>query len=304
MINQTKNSYYLTGFTLVFFAGLLWSFGVVTVRYMIDAHQFVFQYLFCRGIAVATILVCFLYYREGFSFYTNFAKVGIPGLIGGLGLGVAFTGFIFSITMTTAAVTLFMLAIMPFIAAIIAYFALGENLRRMTLISMIIAFVGVGIMIYNDSLEGSFIGALTGFLSATGFAVYTVTIRWRPETPKFTTVVLAGIFCAIFSFLMLGASFESFNTMPVINLYLSLVHGCIVASGLILFSIGAKYLPSAELALLSLMEVVGGVLWVWLPLFGINEVPSLTVIIGGVIITIAVILSGLGTSRKSKPILP
>ena len=80
--------------------------------------------------------------------------------------------------------------------------------------------------------------------------------------------------------------------MPTINSYLSLLHGFLVASGLILYSMGAKYLPSAELALLSLMEVVGGVLWVWLPIFGINEVPSPTVIVGGVIITIAVIYYG------------
>tara|TARA_Y100000768_G_C23820312_1_gene606198 strand:- start:532 stop:810 length:279 start_codon:yes stop_codon:yes gene_type:complete len=80
--------------------------------------------------------------------------------------------------------------------------------------------------------------------------------------------------------------------MPKINSYLSLLHGLIVASGLILYSLGAKYLPSAELALLSLMEVVGGVLWVWVPIFGINEVPSLTVIIGGTVITLAVIYYG------------
>ena len=302
MINQIKNSYYFTGFFLVFFAGLLWSFGVVTVRYMVDGHQYVFQYLFCRGISITVILICFLVYKEGFAFYKNFSKVGLPGLIGGFCLGIAMTGFIFSITMTTAAVTLFMLATMPFIAAIIAYFVLGENLRKLTFISMIIAVLGVCIMIYNDSLKGSVLGALTGFFSATGFALYTVTIRWRPETPKFTTVVLAGSFCAIFSFLMLGTSFESFTTMPVINIYLSLLHGCIVASGLILFSLGAKYLPAAELALLSLMEVVGGVLWVWLPLFGINEIPSVPVVIGGLIITSAVILHGFGARRKREPV--
>ena len=81
-------------------------------------------------------------------------------------------------------------------------------------------------------------------------------------------------------------------SMPKINSYLSLLHGFLVASGLILYSLGAKYLPSAELALLSLMEVVGGVLWVWLPIFGINEVPSPTVIIGGIIITVAVVYYG------------
>ena len=219
MLEHLKNSYYLIGFLLVFFAGLLWSFGVVVVRYMIDGHQYVFQYLFCRGISITIILLCFLFYREGFALYKNFAKIGLPGIVGGFCLGIAMTGFIFSITMTTAAVTLFMLATMPFIAAIIAYFALGEILRKLTFISMIIAFLGVCIMIYNESLKGSVLGALTGFFSATGFALYTVTIRWRPETPKFTTVVLAGSFCAIFSFLMLGTSFESFTIMPVINIY-------------------------------------------------------------------------------------
>ena len=94
---------------------------------------------------------------------------------------------------------------------------------------------------------------------------------------------------------------DSFQ-IPVINIYLSLLHGCIVASGLILYSLGAKYLPSAELALLSLMEVVGGVLWVWLPVFGINEVPNFTVILGGVIITFAVVMHGVGAKRKRMPI--
>ena len=296
------SSFYLTGFFLVFFAGLIWSFGPIVVRHMVQAHHYVFQYLFYRGLSVAIILICFLLYREGFIFYKNFLRIGLSGLIGGCSLGTAMTGFIFSITMTSAAVTLFMLAAMPFIAAIIAYFVLGENLRKMTFISMIVAFVGVLIMIYNDSLRGSILGALIGFCSATGFAVYTVTIRWRPKTPKFTTVVLAGVFCAIFSFLMLGLSFETFKIMPVINIYLSLLHGCIVASGLILFSFGAKYLPAAELALLSLMEVVGGVLWAWVPIFGINEVPSTAVIIGGLIITSAVILHGFGARKKREPV--
>ena len=302
--NTHSQTLYFYAFTVVFLAGLLWSFGVVTVRYMVDAHDYVFQYLFYRGISIAIILIAYLFIREGLLFYKNFLKIGISGVLGGLFLGTAFTGFIFSITMTTAAVTLFMLAAMPFIAAIVGYFVLGEVLRRSTLISMVIAFIGVCIMIINDSVSGSALGALIGFISATGFALYTITIRWKPETPKFTTVVLAGIFCATFSFMILGFSFKPFNSMPAINSYLSLLHGVIVASGLILYSLGAKYLPSAELALLSLMEVVGGVLWVWIPFFGINEVPSLTVIIGGVIITFAVLFHGVGARRKRMPVMP
>ncbi len=287
-----SNNTYLYAFTVVFIAGIFWSFGALTVRYMIDGHQYVFQYLFYRGIAIAIILIIYLFLREGISFYKNFFKIGISSVLGGIFLATAFTGFIFSITMTTAAVTLFMLAAMPFIAAIVGYFILGEILKKSTLIAMIVAFVGVCVMIINDSLTGTALGAVIGFISATGFALYTVTIRWKPETPKFTTVVLAGVFCAVFAFFILGFSFEPFKIMPEINSYLSLLHGFLVASGLILYSLGAKYLPSAELALLSLMEVVGGVLWVWIPIFGINEVPSITVIVGGIIITLAVIYYG------------
>ena len=159
-------------------------------------------------------------------------------------------------------------------------------------------------MIYNDSISGSALGAIIGFISATGFALYSVTIRWKPETPKFTTVVLAGLFCSLFSFCVLGFSFQPFASMPSINSYLSLLNGLIVATGLILYTLGAKHLPSAELTLLSLMEVVGGVIWVWIPIFGINEVPGFTVVIGGIIITFAVLFHGYEARKKREPVLP
>ncbi len=297
-----SNNNYFYAFIIVFLAGLSWSFGAVVVRHMEEAHQYVFQYLFYRGFAIAIILIIYLFVKNGLNFYKNFYKIGFSGILGGIFLATAFTGFIYSITITSAAVTLFMLAVMPFIAAIFGYFLLGELLSRSTFIAMIIAFIGVTIMIINDSISGTIAGALLGVISATGFALYTVTIRWKPETPKFTTVVLAGLFCSFFSFLALDFSFEPFITMPIKNSYLSLLHGLFVATGLILYSLGARYLPAAELALLSLMEVVGGVLWVWIPIFGINEVPTLTVMIGGAIITFAVIYHGYSTKRINDPI--
>ena len=297
------SSTYLTGFILVFTAGILWSFGPVFVRYMVDSQEYVFQYLFFRGISIALVLLSYLFLKEGLLFYKNFFRIGISSILGGCFLSGAFIGFIYSITMTVAAVTLLMLAAMPFIAAIVGYLILGEILRKTTLISMVVAFIGVCIMIVNDSISSNALGAIIGFMSASCFALYTVTIRWKPETPKFTTVVLAGIICAIFSCIMLGFSFNSFYEMPIKNLYLSFLHGTIVGLGLILYSLGAKYLPAAELALLSLMEVVGGIFWVWIPIFGINEIPSIPIIIGGTIIISAVLFHGIGATRKRMPII-
>ena len=148
---MNSNSYF-NAFILVFLAGLFWSFGAVTVRYMIDGHTYVFQYLFYRGISIAIILLIYLFLKEGISFYKNFLRIGFSSILGGIFLATAFTGFIFSITMTTAAVTLFMLAAMPFIAAIVGYLVLGEILKKSTLIAMVVAFIGVCVMIINDSI--------------------------------------------------------------------------------------------------------------------------------------------------------
>ena len=74
-----------------------------------------------------------------------------------------------------------------------------------------------------------------------------------------------------------------------LNQGLFTVHGTLVCLGLILYSIGSKVIPAAELTLLSLTEVIGGIFWVWLPILGINEIPSNTTVIGGFLIFLAII---------------
>ena len=72
------------------------------------------------------------------------------------------------------------------------------------------------------------------------------------------------------------------------NQALFATHGALVCIGLILYSIGSKNIQAAELTLLSLTEVVGGIFWVWLPWFGINEIPSNNTIIGGFLIFLSI----------------
>ena len=79
-----SQSTYIYAFTVVFLAGIFWSFGALTVRYMVDGHDYVFQYLFYRGISISIILLIYLFITEGFSFYKNFFKIGPSSVIGGL----------------------------------------------------------------------------------------------------------------------------------------------------------------------------------------------------------------------------
>ena len=271
---------------MVLIAGIFWSFGALVVRYIEDARNVPWQYVFFRGITIFLLLNLYLFLKEGKLFLNNYSKVGLSGIIGGVSLGSAMMCFIWSITHTSAAVTLLMLAAMPFITAILGYFILNEKISTTTLTSIIIAAIGIMFMALNSNKIGTLFGLLIGLMSALGFSVFSISLRWRKETPKFTTVAVAGLFCAIFSSIVLTFTDANFLT-TFRNSSLSVLHGLLVCSGLILYSMGSKNLPAADLTLLSLTEVIGGIFWVWLPIFGINEVPSNNTIIGGVIITFA-----------------
>ena len=206
---------------VVLFAGLLWSFGPLVVRYMDNPQLVPWQYIFGRGLTIFILLNLYLFFEEG------------------------------------------------------------------KWISIIIATVGIIIMALGNTGEKSLIGFVFGLTSSIGFSVFSVTLRWRKETPKFTTVAFAGFFCFVFATIMILSNNLVFFSSSYNGALFSL-HGTLVCFGLILYSIGSKAIPAAELTLLSLTEVVGGIFWVWLPLFGINEVPSTNTIIGGFFLFVSI----------------
>ena len=273
---------------VVLIAGLFWSFGPYVVRHIDDAQLVPWQYLFTRGIVIFIILNLFLYLEEGNEFIKNYTKIGISGAIGGIGLGIAMITFIYSITNTSAAVTLLCLAAMPFITALLGFLFLKETISINVWIAIIIAAIGIIIMSIDNTGKNSFTGLVFGITSSIGFSVFSISLRWRKETPKFTTVAIAGLFCCFFS-----ASMIIFNDLNFLstgkNQALFATHGTLVCLGLILYSIGSKHIPAAELTLLSLTEVIGGIFWVWIPILGINEIPSQGTVIGGFFIFISII---------------
>jgi DME family drug/metabolite transporter len=214
--------------------------------------------------------------------------MGTSGLIGGSGLGIAMVTFIYSITNTSAAITLLCLAAMPFFTALLGFLFLKERISLNVWAAIIIATIGIIIIAFGNTEKNSLLGLVFGMISSIGFSVFSVSLRWRKETPKFTTVAVAGLFCVIISCIfILGSNLNFFSSSY--NGSLFSLHGTLVCIGLILYSIGSKAIPAAELTLLSLTEVIGGIFWVWLPFFGINEIPTTNTIIGGFFIFMSII---------------
>ena len=284
---------------IVLIAGLFWSFGPLVIRYVDQPELFPWQYLFARGLIIFIILNFYLYLNEGTSFVKNYLRIGLSGMVGSVGLASAMMSFIWAITHTSVAITLLCLAAMPLITALLGFIFLKEKISINTWISIVVAAIGIYIMAMNDQKIDNTTGLVFGLTSAFGFSIFSISLRWRKETPQFTTVSLAGLICALFSFYIIIQSNSSLFSSSKNEMLFSL-HGTLVCIGLILYSIGSKHLPAAELTLLSLTEVIGGIFWVWLPLFGINEVPSTNTIIGGFLIFISLIYYSLLTKNNRR----
>jgi drug/metabolite transporter, DME family len=273
---------------VVLLAGIIWSFGPLVVRHMNDPNLVPWQYIFARGLTIFLLINLYLYFEEGKDFYKNYLRIGISGIIGGSGLGIAMITFIYSITNTSAAITLLCLAAMPFFTALLGFLFLKEKISINVWIAIIIATVGIIIIALGNTEKGSLLGLVFGMVSSIGFSVFSVTLRWRKETPKFTTVAFAGFFCfSVSAGIILTNNLVFFSSSY--NGALFSLHGVLVCMGLILYSIGSKAIPAAELTLLSLMEVIGGIFWVWVPILGINEIPSTNTIIGGFFLFMSII---------------
>ena len=291
-----QNRYFL-GFLLVVISGIIWSFGAPLVRLLEDAENYRLQYLLYRGLIITSVILIYVAFREGKDFFLTFKRIDSWSLVGSVVMSFTFFGWIYALTTTTVAITLLMLALSPVLSAFLGYLILGERLSPITFINMLIVAAGITIMVWDTEKSTTLLGVIYGFFVALGFAIYTITIRKNPEVPKLLTPALAGFFCMLWATVFILVSGGSFEMAPI-NIGISMMHGLVVGVGLILYGLGAKYLPSGELVMLSLLEVVLGIFWAWLPIFGINEVPSTNTLIGGCAIFMAIIFQGMNARKK------
>ena len=244
---------YLLGFYLVVFSGIIWSFGAPLVRLLEDAENYRLQYLLYRGLIITSVILIYVAFREGKDFFNTFKRIDSWSLVGSVVMSFTFFGWIYALTTTTVAITLLMLALSPVLSAFLGYLILGERLSPITFINMLIVAAGITIMVWDTEKSTTILGVIYGFFVALGFAIYTITIRKNPEVPKLLTPALAGFFCMLWATILILVSGSSFE-MASVNIGISMMHGLVVGLGLILYGLGAKYLPSGELVMLSLLR--------------------------------------------------
>ena len=284
------------GVVFVFAAGVLWSTVGLGIRMIEDAV--VWQILLYRSIAMSLFLYVVIRLRSGEGPFVQIHRVGFPSVIAGLSLVAAYSGGIYSIQNTSVANAMLLFATAPFMAAVLGWIILRERVRAATWGAIAIAIGGIAIMVADKSGSVVLKGSLAALGSAFGFAVFTVALRWGRTGEMLPSVFLSGLFAIIVTF-----GICQFSGLSVV---LSVQDGAIsmgmgvfqVGAGLILYTLGSRSLPAAELALLSLAEVLLGPLWVWLFL---GETASLNTLIGGLVLLAAIAGNALSGKRRKPP---
>jgi len=282
----------IPGSILVILGAICLSFGGIIVKSFEGAS--LWQILFWRQFFFILIVAFYLLIVYQKNFFVTFYKSGIPGLVAGLFLGLGFSSYVFAMYYTTIANTLFIITTETIFLAFFGYIFLKEKINFITFISILLGMSGVLLIIGSSlSMQNSeqFFGNIVAFVMPISFAVLIIIVRKYPKTDMVPAQFTAGVMAALIGFLVAG----KLSISPH-DLFLGFLAGTFqIGFGFILITIGSQTTPAAVVGVLMLTEAVLGPIWAWL---FINEIPPISVIIGGGIIISAILFEFLFSKKK------
>jgi drug/metabolite transporter (DMT)-like permease len=245
-----------------------------------------------RALFAVVGLLAYIAVAERGAVVRAFHAIGRGGLAIAALMAISSGSFLIALNHASVANILFMQAFAPLLAAVFGML-LGEPVSRRTWVAMTIAVGGVALMVGGPGRPGA-LGLGLSILMTSSFAGTLVITRHLRD------VSMAPATC-ISQVVVLGAA-APFTRPGTVGgrdaaLFVALGVGQI-GLGLVLLTIGGRLIPAAEVALITLLEVVLGPLWVWIFL---SEQPSAATLAGGAIVLAAVAIQAGGASGQATP---
>ena len=203
--------------------------------------------------------------------------------------------FVFAITHTSVANTLIILSSTPLFAALISRVFLQEKIELRTLVAIVLVAAGITVIALGSaSADDGLIGDLAAVLGSFFLACGLTFVRRFPAVSTFPAISCSGLLSALLVLPMatpLAISQADFGYLMVMGLY-------VVGIGTALLYIGPRYIPSAEVGLLLLLESILGPVWVWLMY---SEPLSSHTLAGGAIVLSTLAINTVWALRFSRP---
>ncbi len=295
---------YAAGIAFTAAGATCWSLGGALVRLTggIDAWQIIFY----RSLTVIVCMGIWLGFRFGAGLPSRFVHAGVNAVIAGIAIGTAGLAFIASLFYTTVAQSIFMVGLTPFMSAILGLWILRERIPGITWVAMAVALIGMAVIFAGTGdAGGAFTGTLLAIFSAFCFSCYAVLLRWGQKTEMSVALIWNAIFLiaagAVVLLVPTGLRAETGLAQFAIgwgNFAAVLVMGAVqLTLGLILFTVGSRSVPAAQLSLIALVEPTLSPLWAWLVA---NELPPVWTFAGGAVILSAIAIQALFSARPER----
>jgi drug/metabolite transporter (DMT)-like permease len=252
---------------------------------LIDAEPLVTA--FWRGMIAGLIILFAVPMFQGLNGFSAVLRTGRAGIFYTLVLGTTAPAFVMAITHTSVANAVFIFAATPVFAAMFSRIFLGEPVRLRMVLTMLVVMIGLGIIAYGSGSTGvaSWQGDLWALYVSMAFAAALTAVRKVKDTSMIPVIPIAYIGAAL-----IVGSFVSPLTAFEAQWPLFLAHGAFIAAATCLLTLGPRYISSAEVSLLILLESVLAPLLAWAV---IGEDPGRWALIGGAVVIGALLASNL-----------
>ena len=242
---------------------------------------------FWRGMTSGLIILVVVLLFQGPSGFSAILRTGWAGVIYMVLIGLTTPGFVLAITNTSVANVVFIFATIPIFAAIFSRIFLNEPIHTRMVLTMIAVVFGLGIIAYGSGSNeiASWKGDLWALYVSMSYAGALTAVRKVKETSMIPAIPIAYI-GSVLAFGFFISPLPAFET----EWPLFLGHGAFIGVATCLLTLGPRFISSAEVSLLILLESVLAPLLVWAV---IGEDPGRWALVGGAVVIGALLLSNL-----------
>ena len=212
---------------------------------------------------------------------TAVAAMGPPGAVSVAVSTVSSISYVFALNLTTVANVMIVYATLPFIAAVISYFWMGERVTLRLLGAGLVAFAGIAIMAGASAAPKDILGIIASFIMTSTFASQIVHAKVHPKLDMTVAMALAAGACGLVALPFMEPGIPPPTALLACALYGGLTSGI----AYVLALNGGRYIAAGESGFIQMLDVVLGPLLVW---YFFTEQPSSTVLIGGAIVLTSV----------------
>ena len=272
---------------LMVLVALMWSTAGLVSRHLESARSF--EVTFWRSFFTVLSLLVILPLFKGKAVFGQMLRGGAALWLSGLCWSVMFTAFMVALTLTTVANVLVTMALGPLLTAIVARLFTSYRIPSRTWLAIALAGVGIVWMYGGQAdLSAQLTGTLVALLVPAAAACnWTVVQHSQVHGQKIDLIPAV----------LIGAVISSLVTLPLAWPFAATPHdiGLLAFLGLTQLAIPcvlsvwcASKLKAPEISLLALLEIIFGILLVWV---GANEVPDSSVLYGGALVIGALVMN-------------